>query len=78
MAEQLQKMGGKVEEKLDGMVIHPAPFKAGTFQSHGDHRIAMSFAIASLMAKSPSIIEEIECVATSYPSFFNTLHQLSS
>lgn len=78
MAEQIQKMGGKIEENPDGMVIHPAPFKAGTFQSHGDHRIAMSTAIASLMANSPSIIEDIECVATSYPSFFNTLQQLSS
>jgi 3-phosphoshikimate 1-carboxyvinyltransferase len=45
--------------------------------SFGDHRIAMAFAIAGLFAEGETIIEEIDCVATSYPDFYQTLEKFS-
>ena len=44
--------------------------------SHGDHRIAMSMAVAALTADSPITIRGAECVAKSYPSFFEDLAEL--
>ena len=45
-------------------------------QSFGDHRIAMAFAVAGLFAEGESIIEDIDCVATSYPTFYETLEHI--
>jgi 3-phosphoshikimate 1-carboxyvinyltransferase len=79
MASLLQKLGVDVTEKKDGMVIRGgAPFKATCFQSHGDHRIAMSFAVAALVADGSSTIEDVDCVATSFPSFFTLLKSLEN
>jgi 3-phosphoshikimate 1-carboxyvinyltransferase len=45
-------------------------------QSFGDHRIAMAFAIAGLFATGETVIEDIACVQTSYPTFFETLKKI--
>lgn len=77
MAQQLKKLGVDVTEKPDGLLIRGnASFTGGSFQSHGDHRVAMSFAIAALVSKGASQIEDIDCVATSFPTFFELLKSL--
>ena len=48
----------------------------GTAHAHGDHRMAMSFALAALAARGPSHIEGAEVVSISYPGFFDTLQRL--
>ncbi len=50
--------------------------KGAKLPSYGDHRIAMAFAIAGLFATGETVIEDIECVATSYPGFDATLKQI--
>ncbi|MDO8519628.1 MAG: 3-phosphoshikimate 1-carboxyvinyltransferase [Deltaproteobacteria bacterium] len=78
LGAEMKKAGADFEEKKEGFKIRGgASFKAGTFKSHGDHRIAMSLAIASLTGSKPSVIEDTECVATSFPSFFNLLKSVS-
>ncbi|MBN2680112.1 3-phosphoshikimate 1-carboxyvinyltransferase [Acidithiobacillus montserratensis] len=69
MAEGLRALGVAVEERPDGAVITPAPIQGGQVDSHGDHRIAMAFAMAGLVASGN--IEILDCanVATSFPSF---------
>ena len=76
MADGLKAMGVKVEEFEDGLAITGGKLKPAKINSFGDHRIAMSFAIAALAAKGVTDIEGAECVAISYPEFFDTLNEL--
>lgn len=73
MSEGLQRLGVAHELLEDGMQIEGRPegavFTAGAVDSHGDHRIAMSFAVASLRAAGPIAIADTANVATSFPGF---------
>ena len=74
MAEGLQAIGMAVQPTPDGMRIEgrggeSAPFIGGTVGSHGDHRIAMAFAVAALRSRSPITILDTENVNTSFPGF---------
>jgi 3-phosphoshikimate 1-carboxyvinyltransferase len=77
MAECLGAMGVPVEELPDGMAITGVKtLSPGAFDSRGDHRIAMSMAIAGLRANGESRIEGDECIATSFPDFWDCLRRL--
>lgn len=77
LAEEYAKAGIEIDiDELNVMRIHGGKIHGCTIDSHGDHRIAMSMAIAALTADSPITIEGAECVAKSYPSFFDDLEQL--
>lgn len=79
IATNLRAMGVTVNEKDDGLEIFGGtPLKGARVQSYGDHRIAMAFAIAGLFAEGETVIEGVECVATSYPTFFETLQRLTA
>jgi 3-phosphoshikimate 1-carboxyvinyltransferase len=70
----LRAMGAEVEEFDDGMEIEGGrPLTGAVIDSCGDHRIAMAFAIAGLFAKGETIIQNTECVNTSYPGFSHHL-----
>ncbi|UCE32970.1 MAG: 3-phosphoshikimate 1-carboxyvinyltransferase [Burkholderiales bacterium] len=74
MAEGLQRLGVDARPTPDGMVIEGRgdradAFSAGTVVSHGDHRIAMAFAIAGLRAAGPLRVEDARNVVTSFPGF---------
>jgi len=71
MADGLQTLGIVVKPTPDGMVIQGGQFKGGVVNSHGDHRVAMAFAMAALCADEPIIIEDCANVATSFPNFVN-------
>jgi 3-phosphoshikimate 1-carboxyvinyltransferase len=74
MAEELRKMGVAVEELADGVTIEGVErLKAATAQSHGDHRIAMAMVIAGLVADGEVIIEDTDCINTSFPDFISML-----
>ncbi len=73
----LTKMGCDIEATDDGMIIHGGkPLKGADINSHSDHRLAMSFAIAALAAEGTTRIIGDECVGISYPSFFKDLQGL--
>ncbi len=77
VAENLRLMGAHVAETEDGMIIEGGhPLHRARLECFGDHRIAMAFAIAGLFAKGETIIENVECVATSYPTFGSTLESV--
>ncbi len=69
MADGLLALGAKVEPTPDGIIIDGGVLGGGEVHSHGDHRIAMSFAVASLRASAPIRIHDCANVATSFPSF---------
>ena len=72
MAAGLQALGVTVDEQLDGLTIDGGRPLGGSVESHGDHRIAMAFAIASLRAREPIEILGTGQVATSFPDFLAT------
>lgn len=73
MAEGLRRIGAVVEEMEDGLTVHGSggePLKGGgTIETHLDHRIAMSFAVAGLASRDGVTIDSMEPVATSFPGF---------
>lgn len=69
MADGLQALGISAEPTADGIRIQGGQPGAGTVQSHGDHRISMSFAMAALRARGEIIIEDCANVNTSFPGF---------
>ena len=74
VVEGLRAMGADIEEFEDGMEIHGgARLHGAVINSFGDHRIAMAFAIAGLFADGKTVIENTECVNTSYPGFAHHL-----
>ncbi len=77
MAMELRLLGAEVEERPDGMRIRGGrPLKGATCQSHGDHRVAMSLVIAGLVTQGETRVEDMACVATSFPGFEKNLRGL--
>ncbi len=78
LAQELRRMGAQIQERADGFVIvGPTPLRGARVGAHHDHRLAMSLAIAGLIARGPTTIEGWECVADSFPGFRDTLAQVS-
>jgi 3-phosphoshikimate 1-carboxyvinyltransferase len=79
LAENLRRMGAKVEELPDGLRIagrSAGRLHGAEIEPHGDHRMAMAFAVAALGAEGETVIRDSECAAVSYPEFFPTLERL--
>lgn len=79
LAENLGRMGAKVEELPDGLRVagrSAGRLHGAEIEPHGDHRMAMAFAVAALGAEGDTAIRDAECAAVSYPDFFATLDRL--
>ena len=78
VAENLRRMGAKVEEFPDGLrVAGRQKLRGAEIDSHGDHRIAMAFAVAALVAEGTTVIKDSSCVDISFPDFFETLARVA-
>jgi 3-phosphoshikimate 1-carboxyvinyltransferase len=76
-ARNLRAMGAEVEELPDGLrVFGPTQLRGALIESYGDHRIAMAFSVAALLANSETEIRGSESVAVSFPEFFELLDSL--
>lgn len=76
-AKNLRAMGAEVEELTDGLRINgPTKLRGATIDSYGDHRIAMAFSVAALIADGETEIRGSESVAVSFPEFFSLLDSL--
>lgn len=77
MVENLSSMGVDIEATEDGMIIHGGKDLHGALiDSHLDHRIAMTFAIAGMNASGTTEIKDFDCVNISYPNFWESLNRL--
>jgi 3-phosphoshikimate 1-carboxyvinyltransferase len=77
MTRELQKMGVQVEELPDGMKITGGrPLRGAVCNSYGDHRIAMAMGIAGLAAQGQTVVEDPDCISTSFPGFEEMLHRI--
>lgn len=78
VAGHLRAMGADVVENPDGLVIRGGQTLRGArLESHGDHRIAMAFAVAGMFAEGETVIHRAECAETSYPGFARQLEALA-
>jgi 3-phosphoshikimate 1-carboxyvinyltransferase len=79
VAQNLRRMGVEVEESPDGMRIPGKQrFHAAEIDSFGDHRIAMAFSVAALVASGPCAINGAEAASVSFPEFFDVLRQVTA
>lgn len=79
MAAGLKRMGAKVKERPDGLVIEGGrPLKGAAVATHEDHRILMAFAVAALRAKGPVTLDEHGSFAVSYPTFLEDFRSLGA
>lgn len=78
IAEELRKMGAKIEEYEDSMVIYKSDLYGAKINGHTDHRIVMATAIAGLVAKGNTIIDDAEYVSVSFPNFYEVMTSLGA
>ena len=80
LAENLRRMGARVEERPDGLKVggrRAGKLHGAEIDPRGDHRIAMAFAVAALAADGPTVIRDADCAAVSYPMFFQDMNRLA-
>ena len=88
LAENLRRMGAQVEERPDGLKVEGRgagpqgnadgkKLHGAEIEPHGDHRIAMAFAVAALGAEGPNTIRDAECAGVSYPTFYDDLERVA-
>ena len=74
---ELKKLGANIEATDDGMIIQgPTKLHGATLNSYGDHRIGMMAAVAALLTDEPVELDDAECIAVSYPTFFEHVDSL--
>ncbi len=74
---ELKKLGANIEATDDGMIIHgPTILHGASLKTYGDHRIGMMSAVAALISTSPIDIDDADCIAVSYPTFFEHVEEL--
>lgn len=79
MVSELRKLGAKVEELSDGMVVHGGSKLVGAeVDSHGDHRVAMALTVAGLLAEGETVVHNYDCIAISFPQFPQVLASLGA
>ena len=79
LAENLRRMGAVVEERPDGLRVagrSAGRLHGAEIEPHGDHRMAMAFAVAALGAEGDTVIRDAECAGVSFPEFFTALERL--
>jgi 3-phosphoshikimate 1-carboxyvinyltransferase len=80
LVENLRRMGATVEERPDGLKVEgrrAGKLHGAEIEPHGDHRIAMAFAVAGLAAEGETVIRDADCAGVSYPAFFEDLNRLA-
>ena len=69
MTGELKKMGARIFEEKDGLIVHQGPLKGARVNGHGDHRVVMALAVAGMIAEGETIIDTAESASVTYPGF---------
>jgi 3-phosphoshikimate 1-carboxyvinyltransferase len=79
LCKELRKLGVKLSEHADGFTLSgETPPRGGVVEAHGDHRLAMSLAVAGLAAGETVQVNGAEVIAESYPDFVETLNAMGA
>lgn len=77
MAEGLRRLGGRVRENADGLLVEGVTaLKGGKAEGRGDHRVVMALAVAALKSEEPVVLTDAESICKSYPDFFRDYNSL--
>ncbi len=77
--EELRRLGAQIEARPDGFLVHgPTQLRGATVHSHGDHRLAMALVVAGLIAQGPTPVQDVACIADSFPGFEATLARMGA
>ncbi|HYM15212.1 MAG TPA: 3-phosphoshikimate 1-carboxyvinyltransferase, partial [Dehalococcoidia bacterium] len=77
VVSQLAALGVTAAERADGLTIEGGEVRGGSARTFGDHRLAMALAVAGLASRDGVTIDDADCVAVSYPAFWEHLEQLA-
>lgn len=78
ITKELRKMNACIEETNDGMVITPCSLQGATLAAHEDHRIGLSLAVAAMAAKNLSFLQNVDCIAKTYPNFLEQFQSIGA
>ncbi|MFE6168099.1 3-phosphoshikimate 1-carboxyvinyltransferase [Viridibacillus arvi] len=79
VVDELKKLGADIVATDDGMIINgPTPLTGSTIRTYGDHRIGMMGAIAALITEGAIELDDADCIAVSYPTFFDDVQAVSN
>jgi 3-phosphoshikimate 1-carboxyvinyltransferase len=78
IATELKKMGAKIEEFADGLVIERSELHGATVDTYHDHRMVMSLCVAGFFAEGITVVNDIKSVTKSYPSFYADMKKLGA
>jgi 3-phosphoshikimate 1-carboxyvinyltransferase len=78
-ATELNRLGARIEERDDGMIIHGVgELRGAACEGYSDHRLVMALAVAGLVASGETVVADAEAAVVSYPSFWEHLEQLAA
>ncbi|MGA2916441.1 MAG: 3-phosphoshikimate 1-carboxyvinyltransferase [Sedimentisphaerales bacterium] len=78
MAEELTKLGAKVKELPDGLIVHQSKLKSANLDGRGDHRIVMALSLAAMAIEQPSTIDTAEAMNVTFPDYVKLMKQLGA
>ncbi len=78
ITSELRKMGARIEEKPDGLIVYPSKLKGANLHSYQDHRLALSLSVAAMGADSMSQITGFESVIKTYPTFIEDFTKIGA
>ena len=78
MAEELTKLGARVEELPDGLIVHNSKLKAGRLNGRSDHRIVMALSLAAMGLDEPCTIDTAEAMRVTFPDFVTLMRSLGA
>jgi len=78
MAAELGKLGARVEELPDGLVVRQSPLKGASVRGHADHRVVMALAVAGLRAEGETTVDTAEAVAVTFPGFTHLMQAVGA
>ena len=78
ITKELRKMGAKIDELEDGLIIYPSKLIGCDVRSHNDHRMAMALAVAGFACDGMSTIDNTTCIEKTFPNFAETLKSLNA
>ena len=78
MCAELKKMGGRVKELPDGLVIEGSDMRGARVHGHADHRVVMALAVAGLAAAGETVVDTAEAASVTFPGFVDLLMKVGA
>ena len=78
MAKELGRLGSRVEELPDGLIVHESALRGCSVKGYGDHRVVMALAVAGLAIPGQTEVDTAESVGVTFPNFFELMEKIGA